>query len=571
MSSDVSAAPRRGGAERFRRVLTVVTMLVLVVALPLFRPMSGSASADPDNPLPRTYQGPGYSSGLPSDATQFASQSKTWFHDDAWWALMVGPTNTSLRVYELRPDHTWRPTTAVLDAAPGDTGDAVAAGDTTDVVFRRVDSTVGFVKLGYDPETREYAVSQPATVVSNRGSLPAPANVVRDTTGRLWVAFVTPTDIVVNYSDTDGRTWLDRPSEMIIPIPGNGPDRRPAGSLVAFDRSIGVLWTEQNSGLVRFGIHRDGAPPSEWSTETALAGPGLAGGELSVKVVPGEPSDSVVAAVRTLNGTRPTDPPDAPSVNVLVRGSGGAWSSRVGATVADRYQSAIMQVDGSNRTVYLLSPSGGDVRYKDSSVSTMSFAPGPGSVLVEGQGRRLTGVTGSKQPVNARTGLVPLASDKGAFLYQHAELALPGVPPPPDRPDTTPPTSPGELTARSGGPSGVGLAWSASNDGPRWSAGVDQSSVARYLVYRDGVQVGETTMTSYGDTPPAGGRSYGYSVRAADSSGNLSVPASATAAVPESDTSSTGVVVGGILLVLAVTAGAVVGFRRLRMRRASRT
>lgn len=560
--SPYSGARRRRVHHRLAAVLLML-MLMLTVAYP-----STAGAASDGNALPRTYEGATYGPGLQIGPTQFEQQSKMWFHDDAWWALMLEPSSTMLRVFELLPDHSWRPTRAVIDVAPNDTGDVLTSGDTAYVVYRRADSTVQFTRLHYDPGSREYDVDQAPTLVTDRGSA-APASIVKDSTGRLWVAFATATDIIVTYSDSDGSSWLSRPDQQLIPIPGNGPDRRPAGSLVAFDRSVGFLWTEQRADTIRFGIHRDGAPPTEWAVETALTGPGFAGDELSVKVVPGDPSSTIVAAVRTLNGAKPEDPGDAPLVNVLVRAPDGTWSSQVAATVSDAYHSSIVQVDATNRMLYLLAGTGGDVRYKRTPINDLSFVSGPGSVFVQGKGRRLTDLTGSKQTVSPRTGLVTLASSTTDRFYQHAELALPGTAEPPDLPDTTPPSAPAELIAGSGDSGNVSISWSSSNDGVRWSAAADTSPVGRYIVSRDGVEIGDTSATSYGDVPPVTGQTYEYQVRAVDASGNRSEPSSATVSVAQSGKSSA-IIIGAVLLGAAVLGGGALAIRRVRLDRSIR-
>ena len=87
--------------------------------------------------------------------------------------------------------------------------------------------------------------------------------------------------------------------------------------------------------------------------------------------------------------------------------------------------------------------------------------------------------------------------------------------------DTTPPSDPTGLVATAIGSSQINLAWTASTD---------NSGSTGYRVDRcqgvgctNFVQIATTSTNSYSDTGLAGGTSYSYRIRAADSSGNLSL------------------------------------------------
>ena len=59
------------------------------------------------------YPGPGYNgyseAGLTvSTPTYSMAQSKTWWHDGAWWALLYDSKDSALHVAELGGDHIWR-------------------------------------------------------------------------------------------------------------------------------------------------------------------------------------------------------------------------------------------------------------------------------------------------------------------------------------------------------------------------------------------------------------------------------------------------------------------------------
>lgn len=90
-----------------------------------------------------------------------------------------------------------------------------------------------------------------------------------------------------------------------------------------------------------------------------------------------------------------------------------------------------------------------------------------------------------------------------------------------DAPDTTPPTTPGTLSAALNG-SSVNLTWGAATD---------NKGIAGYVITRTGGAGTATfnttgTGTTYTDTSGVGGTTYSWSVKAKDTSGNLSAVAS---------------------------------------------
>ena len=82
--------------------------------------------------------------------------------------------------------------------------------------------------------------------------------------------------------------------------------------------------------------------------------------------------------------------------------------------------------------------------------------------------------------------------------------------------DVQAPSVPGSFNATAGSSTQVNLAWTVSSD---------NIGVTGYKVFRNGVQIGTTTSTTYKDTGLSAGTSYTYSVSAIDAIGNLSIPA----------------------------------------------
>jgi chitinase len=97
-------------------------------------------------------------------------------------------------------------------------------------------------------------------------------------------------------------------------------------------------------------------------------------------------------------------------------------------------------------------------------------------------------------------------------------------------PDTTPPSTPGNLAAAMTGATTSRLTWTASSD---------NVGVAGYQVRRGGVLLATVSGSPYDDAGPlAAGTTYGYTVTAIDAASNPSTPASVNLVVPNPDTTA---------------------------------
>lgn len=87
--------------------------------------------------------------------------------------------------------------------------------------------------------------------------------------------------------------------------------------------------------------------------------------------------------------------------------------------------------------------------------------------------------------------------------------------------DTTPPSIPANLSATAVSASQINLTWAASTD---------NIAVAGYRIFRNGLQTGTSSSTSFSDTGLASDTTYSYTVSAFDAAGNLSAPSSSASA-----------------------------------------
>jgi hypothetical protein len=270
--------------------------------------------------------------------------------------------------------------------------------------------------------------------------------------------------------------------------------------------------------------------------------------------VDGDPADTLVAAVKTSQGDR-GDAPGSVLIKVLVRAPGGTWSDVPVSTVADALNDPILQVDEGTRTLHLFASRGGSIVTKQAPLDDIRFEPGIGKLFLLGVGAGLLNPTGTKDPLDARSGLVVLANDVHAHSYRHAEMPIVSPTPMADPDDVTPPAAPALLHGRADSPTTVTLTWDAVVDPTRWSPGSSGAPAREYVVLRDGQEIATVTTTSYVDRDGAGAASaIEYQVLAVDDSGNRSEPSSVvvdpSAAPPERGGTSVGI---WLLVVAAVT------------------
>jgi hypothetical protein len=541
----------RGG-----RAVRVALLLACTAAVLLPAP----AAAAPED-MSRTYPGPEYSRLAQGSPTETQSQSKLWFLGDAWWALMAEPAGPSARVHELMPDHTWRPTSAVVNTNTGQYGDALREGEAVHVVTRSRTGDLEYARLAYDAGARDYRVVVKQIVTEAGGN--APPTVTRDGAGRLWTGYANGNGAVLFHSDDDGATWSE---QLRFKLATGDAGAVEVGELTRYDDRVGFLWSNQQSDSFQFASHRDGDPPELWKREVALAGQGEADNHISLVRVPGDEGDTLLAAVKTAQDDAGAEGSEF-LIKVLVRAPGGTWSQVPAATIGDELTDPLLQLDLTNRRLYLIAASeDGDVVIKDSSLDDLGFEEGLGSLLVlAGDSRRLINPSGSDEPLDARTGLVVLADDVANRSYRHGEMPLGSAAPVARNDDGTPPEPP--LNVRGGAVSSdtVVLSWSRATDGNEWVPAADAPPVSGYVVARDGVEIGTMTETSFRDAPRGGAAtdrlSVVYEVTAVDEAGNRSDPVAVTVDLPPAP-SRAPVYLGIAALVLAGLALAYRLYRR---------
>ncbi|MEX2137781.1 MAG: DNRLRE domain-containing protein [Pirellulales bacterium] len=295
-------------------------------------------------------------------------QSKVWTHGGHWWAVFVGDsTGTGL----FRLDGTaW---TKVLHLSNTYfRADVKPAEDLVHILLVKGASsrlaTLQFVPGA--PGTYQPWSVQPGLVSLPLSSATETATVDKDSTGRLWIAFDTTSQIQVIHSVAPYSSWS---APITLATGVNSDDISAITSMPG--GQMGVMWSNQSTERFGFRVRDDLASPHEWSADEVPAsqsaldvGNGMADDHINIAVI----SDGTLfAAVKTEYDTA-----GFPKTALLVRRPNGQWDDLY--EVDGRGTRAIVEVsEVQNRllVVYRAKDNGGPIVYRESPLSAISFGP----------------------------------------------------------------------------------------------------------------------------------------------------------------------------------------------------
>ncbi len=425
-----ASTPSQGSvrARQRARLASVVAVLSLMVASLVTLPAQAAA--------PTWYQDHVFTSSAAA-ATADKPQSKVWYNDGSWWALMIPAGGSTVNIHKL-VNHTWTNTGTVVDSRSTSTGDALWSGSKLYVISRTAGTSgaIRAYRFSYSGGTYQLDFTKSFT-----GGGTESATIDKGSDGRLWVTFTRGSVVYVMHSDVAQTTWT-------APFRISGADTSVSAddisAVIAFEDKIGVLWSDQASNAMRFAYHVDGATDTSWTLETVLSGTGIADDHINIKSLVGDSAGRIYAAVKTSN-TVASDP----IIYVVTRGANGVWTAQSTATVADKLTRPQLALDSTNKVVYIMQSTegGGTVYYKQAPMSDKpAFSgSGKGSTFITWSGAKVNNVSTTKDPVTSTTGLVAIAADEFAHRYYHAEMSLGSG----SGSDTTPPPAP-SVTPASG-------------------------------------------------------------------------------------------------------------------------
>jgi hypothetical protein len=328
-------------------------------------------------------------------------QSKLWTYDGYWWAVM--PNGSGSWIWRL-DGTSW---TAVLQiSANTDThADVKPVASVAHILLYRGTSSQ-LVSVEYVAPSHTYqlwSVRSSAVSLALDGGVET-ATIDIDGNGRMWLASDASTDINVRWSDYPYSSW----SAPITIASGISTDD--ICVITSFPNgSVGVLWSNQNSERFGFRTHAAGTAPSSWTADEAPAsqsalnvGAGMADDHLNVAVAA---DGTLYAAVKTSYDTG-----GYPKIALLVRRPDAAWDNLYEVDGSGTRAICLLNEPfGTVTVVYTSSEGAGDILYKQSYLSPISF------------GARHTLIAGS---YNDATSTRQSFSDQVAVLASNGSVAV---------------------------------------------------------------------------------------------------------------------------------------------------
>ena len=295
-----------------------------------------------------------------SDITGEKPQSKVWKHYGQWW--MVMPNSSGTHVWRL--DGTSWANVLTISSNTGSNADCKVLEDRVFILlFQGASSQL--ITVLYSGGT--YTLESTTAITLDTGVETATIDI--DSQGRMWLASDESDEIFVRYSDFPYSSW-STPIQV-----ASGINTDDICAVAAFNGRIGVLWSNQNSRRFGFRYHVDGADPTAWSADEVPAsqsalnvGAGMADDHLNMAVA----SDGTIfAAVKTSY-----DGAGYPRIAMLIRRPAGTWDDLYEVSqVGTRAIVILNEIAGKVKVVYTASDSGGDILYRESPTSGISFGP----------------------------------------------------------------------------------------------------------------------------------------------------------------------------------------------------
>jgi hypothetical protein len=360
-------------------------------------------------------------------------ESKAWFNDNGWWAVMFNLTLHGTDIYKLDPaTQRWTDTGTPVDDRPTAKADALwnqTSGKLYIVSNLHVNSAASttassnwgrLYRYSYDSGTKVYSLDSGFPVTVTKGKEETLV-VAKDSTGTLWVAYVEGSKVMVNHSNGSDLVW-GNPFALPVSTAARSTTSDDIASIIAFGGDkIGVFWSNQRTANDYFAIHQDGAPDTTWLPEEIALGSGVncsgacADDHINIK------SDSTGKLYVASKTSFSSD--SQPLINLLVRATNGTWSRTTYSTHAFGDTRGIVLLDEAHDRLYFFVTSteaGGDIDYKITSMSSPSFIDGDGDPFIDNPtDAHINNATSSKQNVTSSTGLMVMACDDTSKFYVH--------------------------------------------------------------------------------------------------------------------------------------------------------
>ena len=209
-------------------------------------------------------------------------QSKLWFMDGCWWAIL--PDSTGPTLWQ-RTDKGWKEDPGVRKNLKGILGRADVWAEKNEVTAVGVaDSSLTVFRLF--KKSKSHEIQWEARILAN---LLPPSNnhpietatIAKDGKGNWWVAATADSQVCVWFSSNNGKNWTT-PS-----ILAKGIDEDDICVVTPLNGGIGVIWSDQVRDAILMRVHKDGKPAGIWEKEeVAESGNKTADDHLNTSLAP---------------------------------------------------------------------------------------------------------------------------------------------------------------------------------------------------------------------------------------------------------------------------------------------
>ena len=438
-----ASARRPRGLPAWCRIAALVIGSVLA--------LGGAAAAQT---LDAGFTGPSYPNGLAANLTGEKPESKLWFNDGRWWGSLWSTSGDAYHIWYRNPStNQWVDTGTEIDSRTGSKADALWDQATNKLyVVSHIFGSGDTASAGNRGELYRYSYSSVTKTYTLDPGFPVEVNqarseelvIAKDSTGQLWVVWVQDSQVMVNRTVGSDTSWG---TPFVLPIGSTatvGSDD--IADIVAFDSTIGVMWSHQGSPSsargMYFASHPDSQADTSGWTSRRIYSPSE-DDHISLKVLSGDPAGKVFAAIKTSDS-------DALIVLLVCENSnasctGSDWTDYpVYTTSANDATRPILLLDTHNREAYVFvrAEPGVDeagiyykkVRLEDlqSWNSDSAFSGNSIGTLFIGITSDVNDPTSTKQNLTAETGMLVLASDHDVRRYYFGFASLGSGGPPPD-------------------------------------------------------------------------------------------------------------------------------------------
>ena len=311
--------------------------------------------------------------------TKDKPQSKIWKYGGKWWNVLA--TSNGTKIFRL--DGTSWTDILTLSSTTSSRADCKVVGNLVHILMYRGGGDESYIaSLEYDAVNKVYKpwAQRPTLSTITFPSNSETATIIIDGSGKMWVAADSEPNIEVRWSDAPYTTW----SAPITIATGIKADD--ICTLTLLKNKIGIFWSNQNTQRFGFRTHLDTDAPTIWSPDEVPAsqsaivkGYGMGDDHMNLKVAT---DGTLYCAVKTGYNTM-----GFPQVSLLVRRPTGTWDDLYQVTDHHGTQPLLLlnETLGTMKVVYTTQENGGNILYKESLLSDISFS-GAERTLISGGG-----------------------------------------------------------------------------------------------------------------------------------------------------------------------------------------